>query len=76
MDYVAGPCSVIFRANQTRAILNIAIISNDKMEGNKMFAVSINSSSLPRYVSVSNPHQATVTIMDDDDNGNCINVAI
>ena len=65
----------MFHANQTRAILNVIIINNEKMEGNKMFALTVNSSSLPRYVRVGNPGQATVTIMDDDD-GNCINITI
>ena len=70
IDYVPGPYSAAFPANHTRVPLDVPIIDDNLSEGIKMFTLTINSSLLPRHVNVGNLPQATVTIVDDDDNGN------
>ena len=66
MDYTSGPYSVLIPANVTRLSFNISITNDDDSEGNEYFRLTINSSSLPTGFLVSDPYQATVTIVDDD----------
>ena len=56
----------MFRAGETRVPFNIPITDDDILEGNENFLLTIESSSLPSGVTVGNPGQATVTIVDDD----------
>ena len=50
----------------TVALLPIPINDDDTFEGNENFILTIDSSSLPNDVTVSNPGCATVTIVEND----------
>ena len=56
----------------TTASFNIPITDDNILENNEDIQIEINVSSLPSRVSVSNPGQATVTIVDNDSKINCI----
>ena len=66
VDYDSGPFDITFPAGETLAIFNVSINNDNIVEGNENFTLSINSSSLPHDVTVVNPVQTTVTIVDDD----------
>ena len=68
MDYTVESYKVTFPANNTRAPLRVAIMEDVMLEHSEMFNLTINASSLPNYVDVSNPFQIPVTILDDDGN--------
>ena len=67
MDYIPGPYMITFPANRTRASLNVTV---DVVECNKIFNLTVNSSSLstPCSINIGDPSLATVTIV--DHNGN------
>ena len=65
-DYDSRPFHVIFPAGETLAVFNVLINDDNIVEGNENFNLSINSSSLPNEVTVGNPVQVVVTIVDDD----------
>ena len=69
VDYVPGPYNVTFPANHTRVLLNVTILDDKIPEDKKNFTLTINPSLLPRHVNIGNLPQATVTIMDNDDDG-------
>ena len=73
VDYNSGPYIVAFPAGVTTKIFEVLINDDDIIEGNEDFMLTINSSSLPRNVTVGNPGEATVTIRD---NGRRIAVVI
>ena len=50
----------------TEATISIAITDDDIFEGNENFTLTIDSDSLPSFVTIRNPGEATVTILDDD----------
>ena len=50
----------------TSASFDIPINDDDILEGDEDFMLTINPSSVPTGVTVGNPDQATVTIVDDD----------
>ena len=66
VDYNSGPYTVTFSAGVTTASFNIPITDDNILENNEDVQIEINVSSLPSRVSVSNPGQATVTIVDND----------
>ena len=66
IDYVSGPYTVVFLAGQTIATFDIPIVDDIIFEGNENFMLTINSTSLPSNVTVDNPGEATVTIVDND----------
>ena len=66
MDYNSGPYTVTFLAGVTMVAFNIPIINDNTLDNEVYFMLIINSSSLPGSVRLGTPHQATVTIMDDD----------
>ena len=65
-DYNSGTFTVEFDTETTHASLNVSIKDDKMFEGNKNFTLSINSSSLPNRVTVTDPDQATVTIEDNE----------
>ena len=65
-DYNSETFTVKFNAGITRAPFNVAIKEDELFEGNENFTLSIKSSSLPSRVTVTNPKQATVTIVDNE----------
>ena len=64
-DYNSGTFTVEFSAGITRAPFSVAIKEDNILEGNESFNLTINPS-LPNKVNVTNPDQATVTIVDND----------
>ena len=66
IDYDSGPYHVMVPANALSVVLNIPISSDDILEGNEKFNLTINTTSMPSRVVIGNPDQATVTIVDDD----------
>jgi len=67
LDYNSGPYTVTFPAGQTIVLFNIPIISDDILEGNESFTITIDPLSLTSSsITAVDPDQATVTIVDDD----------
>ena len=66
MDYTSGPYNVTFPAGQTTATFDVPIIDDNILEGNEIFILTIDETSLPISVTRGSPGQATVTIVDDD----------
>ena len=60
------PYTVTVPGGVTNVTFDIAINNDDVYEGNENFMLTINLSTLPTGVTVGNPDQATVTIVDDD----------
>ena len=50
----------------TGASFIVTIMDDNILESNERFQLSINTSSLPNRVTVDNPSEVTVTIVDDD----------
>ena len=67
-DYTSGPYNVTFTAGGTIALLTIPINDDKTFEGNENFTLTIDSSSLPSDVTVINPSQITVTVIEDEGN--------
>ena len=68
VDYDSGPYVVTFPAGVTHASFDVPITNDIMLEGDENFNLIIESLSLLTGVSVSNPAQITVTIVDDDGN--------
>jgi len=66
VDYNSGPYTVTFPVGETSVPFDVPITDDITFEGNETFMLTINSSSLPSYVTVGDPDEATVTIVDDD----------
>ena len=71
MDYGPGPYEVTFTAGTTEASLNVSLTDDNIFERNEKFMLTIDSSSLPNNVTIGDPDEATVTIVDNDGK-NCI----
>ena len=63
---MSGPYTVMFTAGMTTAPVDVQIVDDDISENTENFVLVIDQSSLPNRVSVGNPDQVTVTIVDDD----------
>ena len=63
VDYDPGPYSVLFAAGETVKSFNISIFDNNTFESLESFTLTI---SPPSFVLLGNPHQAIITIIDDD----------
>ena len=66
VDYSSGPYAVTFPAGVTSASFDVPINDDSTLESDEQFTITIDPSSLPRRVSVTNPGQAVITITDDD----------
>ena len=66
MDYTSGPYTVTFPVGETSVTFDVPINDDSILEGNETFMLTIDSSSLPSYVTAGDPDEATVTIVDDD----------
>ena len=71
MDYSSGPYNVTFPAGETSVQFSVMIYNDNILEGNENFTLTINPSSLPSGVTVGDPSQATVTIVNDDSKLHC-----
>ena len=65
MDYTSGPYTVTFPAGQTTATFDVPINDDNILEGNENFMLTIDPT-LPTGVTVGDPNEATVTIVDND----------
>jgi len=65
-DYVIGPYVVIFPAGMTTILFDAHIKDDEILERNEIFQLIIKSNSLPNGVTIDNPTEATVTIVDND----------
>ena len=65
-DYKFEKCNVTFQSGNNNMLLNITIINDELLEPDENFILTINSSSLPSHVDISNPSNTTVTILNDD----------
>ena len=68
-DYHSGPYSVKFIVGMTEATLNVSIVDDLISESSENFTLTINASSLPNKVFVSDYGESTLTIVDND--GKC-----
>ena len=66
VDYGSGPYEVTFTAGTTEASLNVSLTDDNIFERNEHFMITIDPSSLPNNVTVGDPSEATVTIVDND----------
>jgi len=66
VDYDSGPYTVTFTAGVTSVPFDVPINDDNILENTEMFTLDINPSTLPNRVTVGNPGEATVTIMDTD----------
>ena len=65
-NYHSGPYTVTFAAGVTTATFNVPVNDDNMLEGNENFMLTIYSSSLPINITVGDPGEATVTIVDND----------
>ena len=66
MDYTSGPYTVTFPAGQTTATFDVPINDDNILEGNEDLMLTIDGTSLSIDVTVGDPDEATVIIVDDD----------
>ena len=74
IDYDSGPYTVQFNIGVIRALFDVSVNSDNILEGNETFNLTVNASSLPNSVTVGDPGQTTVTIVDNDGKCKMINV--
>ena len=65
-DYVSGPYPVIFLAGMIHAAFSIQINDDNMFETNENFTLTIDPSLSPSYLSIGDPDEVIVTILDDD----------
>ena len=65
--YNSGPYMATFHAGETHVSFDINIINDNIFEGDENFDLTIDPSSLPSIVIISDPSEITVTIVDDID---------
>ena len=70
VDYDSGPYNVTIPAKERGVFFSVFINDDKILEDNETFNLTINSSSLPDRVSVTNLNKATVIIEDND--GKCV----
>ena len=76
MDYTSGPYTITILAEQTTGTFDVSINDDNILEGNEDLILTIDETSLPFEVTVGDPDQATVNIVDDDGKHNYVVVAI
>ena len=64
-DYLPGPYDVTFIAGMISVRVSVTIIEDITIENDENFTLTIDASSLPNSVSVGDPAQARVTIVED-----------
>jgi len=65
-DYDVGPYNVTFPAGDTTVSFNVTIIDDRILESDETFQLSINTEKLPDNVTINDPINITVNIVDDD----------
>ena len=66
VDYDSGPYNITFPAGTKSVPFNVSITDDNMLEDNENFLLTVDLSSLPDNITVSDPYQATVTIVDKD----------
>ena len=66
MDYTSRPYNITFLVGQTTTTFDVPINDDNIFEGNEVFILTIDETSLPTGVTAGSPGEATVTIVDDD----------
>ena len=66
VDYNSGPYNVQFSVGVTRVSFDVSINNDFVLEGDEIFSLNVDSSSLPDHITVGDPGQATVTILAND----------
>ncbi|XP_065884398.1 IgGFc-binding protein-like isoform X2 [Dysidea avara] len=66
VDYISGPYIVTFPAGVTKVSFDVLITDDNILESDEVFNLTIDPSSLPRRVTVTDPSQAVVTIIDNE----------
>ena len=64
VDYDSGPYTVTIPAGDIRMSFNVPINDDDVSENNEQFDLTIDT--VPSFVTLTNPRQTTVTIVDND----------
>ena len=64
-DYISGPYAVTIPAGHDIVKFNVSIIADNIIEPSEIFFLAIDTSTLPNMVSAGNPHQVTVSIVED-----------
>ena len=64
VDYASGPFNITIPAGKTNATLNISIFNDNVLEGDEVFLLTIDQTSLPSVVTSNN--STSVIIIDDD----------
>ena len=66
VDYNSGPYIVQFNVGVTSVPFNVSINNDDILEGNEIFNLNINKSSLPNSITIGDHGQSTVTVVAND----------
>ena len=66
VDYNSGPYTIQYSVGVTRVSFNVSIKNDIVLEGDEIFSLNVDSSSLPGHITVGDPGQATVTILAND----------
>ena len=66
MDFASGIYEVTITAGTTEASFNVSLTDDNIFERNEKFMITIDPSSLPSNVTVGDPDQVIVTIVDND----------
>ena len=64
--HYTGPYIVTFPAGVTNVSFDVPIRDDNILESDEVFNLTIDPSSLPRHVTVTDPSQAVVTIIDNE----------
>ena len=65
-DYISGSYSIIIPPEVVNVTFNISIITDNILEGDELFYLKIDSSSLPDNVTAGSLNTTSVMIVDDD----------
>lgn len=65
-DYISGPYNVTIMAGDTQGLLNITLINDNIVEELEIFNLTIDVSSLPEGLFISDSSYALVNILDSD----------
>lgn len=65
-DYTPGPFNVTFTAGSTSVAFNVTFIDDNISEGNETFNLTISPRLLPEGITVGDPDEVIVIIVDDD----------
>ena len=66
VDYISGPYVVTIPAGVTNVSFDVSIRDDDELENDEHFNLTIDPSSLPSRITITDPSQAVVTITDNE----------